>query len=85
MLSRTKFLDKTLLTVAHVVEQSLFSEAYARKGGLLQAHDIRVKLFSFLFLIVMISLFHTPQTIWVLYGFRLALALLSRVSLGVFV
>ena len=67
-----------------MVEQSLFSEAYARKRGLLQALDVRVKLFSFLFIIVMISLLHTPQTLWVLYGLSLALAVLSRVSLGVF-
>jgi len=51
---------------------------------LLQALDIRVKLFSFLFLILIISLLRTPQTLWVLYGLSLVLAILSRVSLGLF-
>jgi cobalt/nickel transport system permease protein len=84
LLSRTKFLDKTLLTVAQVAEQSLFSEAYARRRGLLQALDIRIKLFSFLFTLVLISFLRTPQALWMMYGMSLVLAISSRVSLGFF-
>jgi len=84
ILVRTKFLDTTLLAVARVAEQSLFSEAYARKQGLLQALDVRVKLVSFLGILVLISLFHAAQMIWVLYFFSLALAVLSRIPLGFF-
>ena len=83
-LVRTKFLDKTLLAVARVAEQSLFSEAYARKQGLLQALDVRVKLVSFLCILVLISVLHAAQMIWVLYIFSLALAASSRIPLGFF-
>ncbi len=83
-MGRTRFLDKTLLAVAKVAEQSLFSETHARRRGFLQSLDVRIKLVTFLFILVVISLLHTPQALWVLYGFSLVLAILSRVSLGFF-
>lgn len=81
---RTRFLDKTLLAVARVAEQSLFSDASARKQGLLQALDVRVKLVSFLGILVLISLLHRAQLIWFLYLFSLALAAFSRIPFGFF-
>jgi cobalt/nickel transport system permease protein len=84
LVSRNNFLDKTLLAVAHVAEQSLFSEVHARKRGLLQALDVRMKLLGFLFLLVLASLLRTPRSLWVLYGAGLALAAASRVPLGFF-
>jgi cobalt/nickel transport system permease protein len=81
---RTRFLDKTLLALAEITEQSLFSEAYARRPGLLQSLDVRVKLISFLFLLVVVSLALAPQTLWALYGLTLLLAALSRVPLRYF-
>lgn len=84
-MSHVKFLDKTLLAAAQVAEQSLLSEVYARQQGLLQALDVRVKLISFLCLIVLVSVFRTPQTIWIAYGFGLVLALFSRVPLWFFI
>jgi len=84
LVSRNNFLDKTLLAVAQVAEQSLFSEVHARKRGLLQALDVRIKLLGFLFLLVMASLLRTPQSLWVLYGAAMALAVASRVPLGFF-
>jgi cobalt/nickel transport system permease protein len=84
VLPRTKFLDKTLLAVAQTAEQSLFSERYARKKGLLQALDVRIKLITFLFVLVTVSFLHTPQALWIVYGLGLALAAFSRVSLWFF-
>ena len=78
------FLDKTLLSVAHVAEQSLFSEAYARKRGLLQSLDVRIKLVSFLCIIVLISFLHAPQTLWIAYGLSLLLAAFSGIPLWFF-
>jgi len=83
-LLRTNFLDKSLLAIAHAAEQALFSEAYARKRGLLQALDVRIKLVGFLCAIVLISFLHTPRTIWIAYGACLVLAVSSRVPLGFF-
>jgi len=84
-LSHVKFLDKTLLAAAQIAEQSLLSEVFARRMGLLQILDIRIKLVSFLGLIVLVSIFRTPQTIWVTYGFCLVLASISRVPLWFFI
>jgi len=84
VLSRTNFLDKTLLAVAHVAEQSLFSETYARGRGLLQALDVRIKLLCFLCILVMVSVLRSPQSLWVMYGVSLLLAVMSRVPLGFF-
>jgi cobalt/nickel transport system permease protein len=84
VLSRTNFLDKSLLTIAHVAEQSLFSEAYARKKGLLQVLDVRIKLVGFLCIIVLISFLQTPRSLWIVYGTSLILAVFSRTPLGFF-
>ena len=80
-LSRSNFLDKTLLSVAHVAEQSLFSEAYARRRGLLQSLDVRIKLVSFLCIIVLLSFLHESQTLWYAYGLSLLLAASSSIPL----
>jgi cobalt/nickel transport system permease protein len=79
-----RFLDKTLLSVARIAEYALFSEDYARRRGLLQTLDVRVKLITFLAIIVLLSFLHTPQAIWLVYATALALALLSRIPLGFF-
>ena len=84
-MSRTKFLDKTLLAVAQVAERSFFSEEHARMKGLLQSLDVRIKLLTFLFLLVLISFLHAPRSLWMLYGLSLLLAVLSRVPLRFFV
>ena len=83
-MSPTKFLDKTLLAIARVAEQALFSEAYARKRGLLQALDVRIKLLSFLSILVLASFLRTPQALWMMYGLSLVLAISSRVSIVFF-
>ncbi|HET7317590.1 MAG TPA: cobalt ECF transporter T component CbiQ, partial [Nitrospirota bacterium] len=84
-MASTTFLDKTLLAIADAAEQSLFSEQFANRRGLLQALDIRFQLVTFLFLLVLVSLLHTPQSLWLIYGAGLAIAALSRVPLWFFV
>jgi cobalt/nickel transport system permease protein len=84
-LARSTFLDKTLLAIAGAAEQSLFSEQFANRRGLLQALDIRFQIVTFLFLLVLISLLHSPQALWLVYVVGLAIAALSRVPLWFFV
>ena len=67
-----------------MAEQALFSEAYARKRGLLQALDVRIKLLSFLSILVLASFLRTPQALWMMYGLSLVLAISSRVSIVFF-
>jgi cobalt/nickel transport system permease protein len=83
-LSRSKFLDKTLLAVANVAERSLFSEVYALRRGFLQMLDVRIKLLTFFYLLVIISFLHLPRTLWLLYGFSLLFAAVSGVSVFFF-
>jgi cobalt/nickel transport system permease protein len=83
-MSQTSFLDKTLLAIAHAAEQSLFSEQYARKRGLLQALDVRIKLLGFFGILVLISFLRTPHALWTMYGLGLVLAAFSRVSIVFF-
>jgi cobalt/nickel transport system permease protein len=79
--ARTTFLDKTLFTITRVAEQSFFSEEYANRRGLLQGIDIRYQIVSFLFILVVISILHRPESLWILYGTSLVLAAFSRIPL----
>lgn len=81
-MSKARFLDKTLLAVANVAKQSLLSEAFAYRKGFLQALDVRIKLVTFVFIIVLISISHTVAILWLFYGLSVLLAALSRVSIG---
>jgi cobalt/nickel transport system permease protein len=84
IVSKANFLDKTLLAVSRVAEQFLFSEQFAARTGFLQSLDIRVKLITFLFLLVLISFLRTPGMLWVLYALSLLLAAISRIPLWFF-
>ena len=55
-----------------------------RKRGLLQALDVRIKLLSFLSILVLASFLRTPQALWMMYGLSLVLAISSRVSIVFF-
>ena len=83
-MTRTKFLDKTLLAAAQVAERSFFSEEHARMKGLLQSLDVRIKLLTFLFLLVLISFLHAPLSLWRLSGAAVVLAVASRIPLGIY-
>jgi cobalt/nickel transport system permease protein len=83
-LQQTRFLDKTLLAIARVAEQSLFSEKFAQGRGFLQTLDTRMRLSTFFFMLVVISFLHTPQALWLMYGLSLTLAACSRVPLVFF-
>jgi cobalt/nickel transport system permease protein len=83
-MTRTKFLDKTLLAAAQVAERSFFSEEHARMKGLLQSLDVRIKLLTFLFLLVLVSFLHAPLSLWCLSGAAVVLAGASRIPLGIY-
>lgn len=84
-MTRTSFLDRTLLAVADLSEQAVFSEAFARRTGLLQSLDVRVKLLTFVFLLVVASFLRHPGPLWVLSGLSVVLAVLSGIPVLFFV
>jgi cobalt/nickel transport system permease protein len=73
------FLDKTLLAAARTGRQALLSELFAAEPGLLQSLDVRVKLVTFLGILVCISFLHTPISLGFLCLTAVVLALTSRV------
>ena len=80
----TNFLDKTLLAAAQVAERSFFSEEHARMPGVLQSIDVRVKLLTFLFILILVSFLHAPLSLWCLSGAAVALAAASGIPIGLF-
>ncbi len=79
------FIERTLSDISHAFEQSVFAEDIARRPGLLQAIDPRVKVLSLLGLLIAVGLSRNLPVIIGLYVIALMLARLSRVPMGFFV
>ncbi len=79
------FVEKTIGNAAHFLRDTMVSESVARRSGLLQTIDPRVKLITLLAIIVSVSIMRSPFTIWGVYGFTLLLAVASSVSLLFFI
>jgi len=82
---RRRVFEKTLADLTQVLEQSLFAEDIARRRGLLQALDPRVKALSILALLIAVGLSRSLPVLLGLYGVTLALAWWSAVPMGFFV
>ena len=82
---RSGFVEKTIGNAAQFLRDTMVSESVARRSGLLQAIDPRVKLITLLAIIVSVSIMRSPLTIWGVYGFTLLLAVASSVSLLFFI
>jgi cobalt ECF transporter T component CbiQ len=78
-------LESTLAEVSHVLEQSLFAEDIARRPGLLQSLDPRVKIISILALLIAVSLSRSLWVIVTLYLIAVVLAAASAISLSFFI
>src|SRR5512136_238200 len=79
------FIERTLSDISHTFEQSLFAEEIARRPGLLQAIDPRVKVLSLIALLIAVGLSRSLLVIVALYVVGLILARLSLVPMGFFV
>jgi cobalt/nickel transport system permease protein len=80
--TRRGFIEKTLERVSRAMQETLFAENIARRKGLLQTLDARVKLASIGGLILGSILVQRIWALLALFGVSVALALLSRVSLA---
>src|SRR4030042_6349253 len=74
---RLLFIDRTLKAMAGLLEEFIFSEAYAQRPGMLQKLDPRAKLLGVLILIVSASLLHSITLLYALYGMALIITVLS--------
>ena len=75
------YLEKTLGGLAHLVDSALAVEATSARTGLLQRLDPRVKLVSFVGLLIVGVLAHSLLTLGALIALSVILALASRLGL----
>jgi cobalt ECF transporter T component CbiQ len=78
---RAAFVERTIGSLAGVMERALLAEELAKADGLLQRLDPRVKVVGLLLLIVAAALARNLIVLAGLFGVALLLALLSRVPL----
>jgi cobalt/nickel transport system permease protein len=79
------FVEKTLDGSAGLLRQVMFGDDLARRPGLLQRTDPRVKLIGLLVLLLAAALVHTIPVLLVSYLFTLVLAAVSAVPVPFFV
>lgn len=82
---RRNVLAGTLADISHTLEQSLFAEAMARRAGLLQSLDPRIKVVTVMALLLAVGLARSLPVLAALYAVALALAAASSISLTFFV
>jgi len=74
------FLEDTAKEVLEFTTEAIFSERYARKNGLLQRLDPRLRIISLVVLIATVVSLEDVRVVLAFYLFALLLALLSRLS-----
>jgi len=79
------FAKKTVDGVLGFFTESLISEGFAKRKGLLQSLDPRVKLISMLVLVVGVTLMRSPWVLLVIYLLTLVLAYFSKIEVLWFV
>ena len=82
---RKSFIGKTLGDMFSFFGETLTSENYSRRNGLLQGLDPRVKLASILALVVAVTMIKDLYLLIFVYALTLLFAGLSKISIGFFV
>jgi len=80
--SQTGFLEKTLSGLAEGTRETVFAEKWARREGLLQRLDPRVKVAALLGFVIVTSVLHRLPALLGLYSLLIALSALSRLPFG---
>jgi len=81
---KNNFIERSLAGALSFLKESIFSEEYALKRGLLQPLDPRVKVFTFFSLLILVVFLKNIPAVFFIYLFSLLLAVFSRVNLGFF-
>jgi cobalt ECF transporter T component CbiQ len=84
---RTKgsFVEKTLNGASNIMRQAMFGDDIARRHGLLQRVDARIKIAATVLLLLAAALVHHIPALLVMYGITLVLAAVSALPVGFFV
>jgi len=81
----SKFIDKTLSNAIGYIQQSIYSEKYAKRNGLLQGIDGRVKIIALLFLIISAVYAKTIDMLLFFIVLSMILAVASKIPLSFFI
>jgi len=79
------FVQKTISDIFTFFEESLLSDSIAKRKGLLQSLDPRVKLVSMVFLIFAVAMTRDIRLLAIVYVLTLFFAWASRIELGFFI
>lgn len=79
------FVEKTIAGISNNIEQAIFSGENARRPGLLQRRDPRLKVVSFVLLVVAAGLSRSLPVLLGLYALVLLLAALSKLDVSGFI
>ncbi len=82
---KKSFVEKSISGILNFFQESMISEGYTKRDGLLQSIDPRVKLVSFLVVIFAVSLTRDVEIIFVVYLLTLLLAYLSKIEISFFI
>ncbi len=82
--NNSNFIERSILGALSFLKESVFADDYALKTGLLQSLDSRIKVVTFLLLIIQILLTRNIVVLLCLYTFCLSLSCLSNIRLGFF-
>ncbi len=77
-----RFLDTTVIGFARALTRAMTAEEVARRKGLLQALDPRVRVIGILVLVLAVTLSHRIVVVAALFFLAVIIALLSRVTLA---
>jgi len=79
--TKKNFVQKTISGIFSFFEECLINDGIAKRNGLLQSLDARIKLISFIALIFAVSMTHDIRLLLLVYLLTLVFAYLSQVEL----
>ncbi len=82
---RSNYVEKTLVGIARLAEDTVFCEEYANRKGFFQNIDARAKLVFILLLIAGTSFLRDAEPILVIYALTILAAYLSKIDLLFFI
>lgn len=83
-MKNNNFIQRPVIGALSFLKEIIFSEEIALRSGFLQSLDPRIKLFTFLLLIIQVLFVRSIIVLFFFYALCLLLAVISKVKLGFF-
>lgn len=78
---KRNFIEKTLQEIVSFLRKAVYSEESARRPGVVQRLDSRVKVMSLFYLLIIVNLCSNLGLLWGFYGLLLGIAFISKIPL----